>query len=77
MLEPPRRLLSRIVDRMGPHPVTAEISDYRKVGDVLVAFRGTVKTPDGKVLDVGRVEAVEFRPPPPGAFDPPTSASTR
>lgn len=71
-------LLGRVVDRQGPQPVTVEISDYRKVGDVLVAFRGVVRGPDGRVLDEGRVETVEFaQPPPAAAFDPPSPASAR
>jgi len=35
-------LLGRIVDRTGAKPVTVELSDYRKVGPVRVAFRQTI-----------------------------------
>jgi len=55
------QLLGRIVDRGGPMPVTVTLSDYRKVGDVLIAFRGVVTGPDGKVLDEGQVSVVEHR----------------
>jgi len=66
-------LLSRIVDRQGPQPVTVSLSDYRRLGEVLVAFRGTVTGPDGAVLDEGRVDAAEHRPVPRATFDPPGS----
>lgn len=61
----------RLVDRTGAPPVTVEVSDYRRVGDVRVAFRATVKSLDGKVLDNGVVEAVEHRAIPASAFKPP------
>lgn len=34
-------LLGRIVDRTGPRPQTLAVSDYRRVGPVLIAFRYT------------------------------------
>ncbi|MGA0606448.1 hypothetical protein ACO2Q0_10650 [Phenylobacterium sp. VNQ135] len=48
-----------------------ELSDYRQVGPVKVAFRAVVKTPDGAVVDNGVVEAVEHRDVPAEAFEPP------
>jgi len=36
------RLLGRIVDRTGPWPVVVELSDYRRVGPVLVPFRKSI-----------------------------------
>lgn len=56
------RLLGRIVDPAGPRPVTVSLSDYRKVGDVLIAFRAVVTGPNGDVLDEGTVGAVEHHP---------------
>ena len=64
-------LLGRIVDRGGATPVTVTLSDYRKVGDVLIAFRGVVTGPDGKVLDEGQVGAVEHRAVERSLFAPP------
>lgn len=64
-------LLGRIVDPGGPMPVTVTLSDYRKVGDVLIAFRGVVTGPDGKVLDEGQVSTVEHRPVERSLFAPP------
>jgi hypothetical protein len=67
-------LLSRIADPKGPQPVTVDLSDFRKVGDVLVAFRGVVKAPDGTVLDEGKVGTVEFLTLPASMFDPPPAS---
>lgn len=64
-------LLGRIVDPEGPQPVTVSLSDYRKVGDVLIAFRAVVRGPNGMVLDEGRVEVVEHRPVDRSLFAPP------
>lgn len=50
-------LLARIVDRTGPRPVVEEISDYRKVGPVRIAFRATVRGG----LD-RRIDSVVFTP---------------
>jgi len=52
------RLLARIVDRTGPRPVTVELSDYRRVGPVLVAFRRTV---EGGAQE-RRLESLAFTP---------------
>lgn len=56
-------LLGRIVDRSGPRPVTVEVSDYRKVGPVLMAFRFTSDAEPARV-----VETVDFRPVDRGLF---------
>jgi hypothetical protein len=52
-------LLARMVDRSGPRPVTTEVSDYRRVGPVLVAFR---YTPDSPEAAARTVEAITFVP---------------
>jgi hypothetical protein len=67
-------LIGRIADPHGPQPVTVDLSDFRKVGDVLVAFRGLVKAPDGTVLDEGKVQTVEYLTLPAATFDPPAGA---
>lgn len=67
-------LLARIVDAAGPRPVTVGLSDYRRVGDVLIAFRAVVTGEDGAVLDEGRVGAVEHRPVERSVFAPPEPA---
>lgn len=64
-------LLARIVDTAGPRPVAVDLSDYRKVGDVLVAFRAVVTGPDGAVLDEGQVKTVEHQPVERAVFAPP------
>lgn len=55
------RLLGRIIDRNGPKPVILEVSDYRKVGPVLMAFRyaapGSSPGPHDRVVD-----SIDFRP---------------
>ena len=50
-------LLTRMVDRSGPKPVTIEVSDYRKVGPVKVAFRYTSSAGDTR-----SIEALTFTP---------------
>lgn len=67
-------LLARIVDKAGPQPVTVSLSDYRKVGDVLIAFRALVTGPTGAVLDQGQVSTVEHRPVERSAFAMPEPA---
>jgi hypothetical protein len=54
-------LLTRIVDRTGPQPVTVELSDYRKVGPVRVAFRETVIGRSGPP-QVRQIESLIFTP---------------
>ena len=53
-------LLARTVDRSAGRPVTTEISDYRKVGPVLVAFRYAVEGagPGGE----RQLESLDFLP---------------
>lgn len=50
-------LLGRIVDRTGRRAVVEELSDYRKVGPVRIAFRTTIKGGDER-----RIENVVFTP---------------
>jgi hypothetical protein len=50
-------LLARIVDRTGPKPVVEELSDYRKVGPLRVAFRARVAGGEDR-----RVDSVAFTP---------------
>lgn len=55
-------LLARIVDRSGPQPVTTELSDYRRVGPIRVAFHVTVRGP-GAAVEERQLDAVVFTPP--------------
>lgn len=55
-------LLSRIVDRTGPRPVTVELSDYRRVGPVLVAFRHAVEDGGSGSARARQVESLAFTP---------------
>lgn len=64
-------LLARIVDNAGPQPVTVSLSDYRKVGEVLIAFRAVVTGPGGVLLDEGKVDIVDHRPVDRSVFAPP------
>jgi hypothetical protein len=54
-------LLARIVDRAGPQAVTTELSDYRRVGPIQVAFHVTVQGP--AVTQDRRLDAVVFSAP--------------
>ncbi|HEV2531496.1 hypothetical protein [Phenylobacterium sp.] len=57
-------LLTRMVDRTAARPVALQLSDYRKVGEVRVAFRITPE-PDGgpAAFALAReVESLDFRP---------------
>lgn len=54
-------LLARIVDNTGPRPVTVELSDYRKVGPVRVAFRQTVIGDHGPLV-VRQIDSLVFAP---------------
>ena len=64
-------LMGRIDDLHGTPAVTVDISDYRKVGPVLIGFHGVVRIPDGTVveeLNVGtvvltKVDRSRFSPP--------------
>ena len=53
-------LLARIVDRTGAAPVTTEVSDYRKIGPVLIAFRAA--TDRGGAVQDRKVDSVTFTP---------------
>lgn len=53
-------LLARMVDRSGPRPVTFTLSDYRRVGPVMVAFQTTIDGGDGARLR--RIDSVVFAP---------------
>lgn len=54
-------LLSRIIDRNGPKPVILEVSDYRKVGPVMIAFK--YEAPEGAPRTHDReITAIDFRP---------------
>ena len=66
-------LVRRLVDEKGPPPISVQISDYRRVGGALIAFRGTVRTLDGKVVDKLRVGSVTFKTLPAETFDPPVT----
>jgi len=55
-------LLARIVDRSGAQPVLTELSDYRRVGPIRVAFHVTVRGP-GAAVEERQVDAVVFTPP--------------
>jgi hypothetical protein len=59
-------LLARMVDRTGPRPVTLEVSDYRRVGPVMVAFQTIVDSGNGRVLR--RLDSVVFGPIDRGLF---------
>jgi hypothetical protein len=55
-------LLTRIVDRTGPQAVTTELSDYRRVGPVKIAFHTVVRGPGaGEVID-RQLDSVVFAP---------------
>jgi hypothetical protein len=66
-------LLARIVDRTGPEPVTVELSDYRKVGPVRVAFRETVVGAAGPPR-VRQIDSLVFAPSDRGLFSLPRTA---
>jgi hypothetical protein len=53
-------LLARMVDRSGPRPTTQQLSDYRRVGPIMVAFQTTTDTGDGPRQR--RLDSVVFAP---------------
>ena len=56
-------LLARIVDRTGPRAAAVRVSDYRKVGPVLIAFRLTAETGGAGADALARQrEALVFAP---------------
>jgi hypothetical protein len=67
-------LLGRIADTHGAPAVTVDISDYRKVGAVLIGFHGVISLTDGTKVDELDVRSVEFGPVDRSRFDPPPAA---
>jgi hypothetical protein len=55
-------LLARIVDRTGPQAVTLELSDYRRVGPVKVAFHSVVRGPGAGDVKDRQLDSVVFTP---------------
>jgi hypothetical protein len=66
-------LLGRVVDVNAPQVVTVTAADYRRVGELAVAFSLTVSGPDGKVIDRGRVTSLKCGPLNHQLFDPPAA----
>ena len=62
-------LLARMVDHGGAKPRTIEVSDYRRVGPVLVAFSFTGEAPEPAAgLPQRRIESLVFTPADRGLF---------
>ncbi len=55
-------LLARIIDRTGPRPLAMELSDYRRVGPVRVAFRAVADDGDPARRQETQLETVSFLP---------------
>jgi hypothetical protein len=55
-------LLARIVDRTGPQPVVTELSDYRRVGPVTIAFHRRIRGPGPTAIDDRQLDSVVFTP---------------
>ncbi len=55
-------LLARIVDRTGPQAVTTEVSDYRQVGPVKIAFRHIIHGPGPGTVQDRQIDSVVFTP---------------
>ena len=64
--------VARFVDRSGPKPVTAFLSDYRPLGGVLEPSKIEVSDGDPGHASVGRVDDVTLEAVKRSAFDPPT-----
>jgi hypothetical protein len=64
-------LIARFVDRTGPTPVTANLSDYRQVGDIRQPFRIDVGDGDPTHSEKGQVESVVLESVARNKFDPP------
>ncbi|MGH6615502.1 hypothetical protein [Sphingomonas sp.] len=64
-------LIRRVVDRHGVPPTTVEARDYRKAGDLTIAFKLNVLGPDGAVADRGAVTSFHCGPIENTIFDPP------
>jgi hypothetical protein len=54
-------LLARTVDRSGARPIALSLSDYRRVGDVRIAFRLTPED-EAAAGEARQVESLDFRP---------------
>jgi hypothetical protein len=54
-------LLARMIDRNGPKPVTIQLSDYRKLGPVKVAFHTSLQVP-GQPSVERQIDALVFAP---------------
>ena len=69
-------LLARMIDRSGPKPRTVELSDYRKVGPIRVAFRIVSDDPvDTASHDQRSLDALVFAPADRGVFSLPRPAT--
>jgi hypothetical protein len=55
-------LLSRIVDRTGSQTVTTELSDYRQVGPVKIAFHTVIRGPSPGMAQDRQLDSVVFAP---------------
>lgn len=67
-------LLRRVVDRRQPAaPVTVEADDYRRSGEVSVAFNINVLAPDGRVADRGLLTALTCHSSDAALYDPPSA----
>jgi hypothetical protein len=66
-------LLGWIIDNHEPVSVRVKLADYRRVGSVLVPFKGTVFGPNGTVLDEGQVITAEHITLDSNLFDPPVN----
>ena len=65
--------LGRVVDRRGTMPVTVEAGDYRRAGNVAVAFSLDMIGPDGAIANRGVLTALSCGPVDAALFDPPAA----
>ena len=63
--------VGRVVDNEGTPPVKVEAQDYRRVGNVIVAFSLIVTAADGTVIDRGALISFRCDSIDSGIFDPP------
>lgn len=61
-------LLGLVVDDSGPRRITTELSDYRRVGPVLIPFQSVTSGGDLRVPEQRRLQSVEFSAPDRGLF---------
>ncbi|MEI9849596.1 MAG: hypothetical protein WDN24_00665 [Sphingomonas sp.] len=64
-------LLGRIDDPRGAPPVTVVISDYRRIGAVLIGFHGELRLPDGRAVGTMQLDTVVHAAVDPAKYDPP------